>query len=217
MPRPAAPQRATPFARAAVGLRMSHSIQGHNPIATSLEPAENLNDSPPGPPPASGSWFVVQSRPNAANIAARHLARQDFGVFLPLESYTQRRGRTLVPSLRPYFSGYLFVHFDPASAPWGAIRSTYGVSRLVSFGASPAAIDPDLVSAIMGACDGWGVVRPPMDAQRGDRLRIAEGPFAGIVGTLDAMAPQERAWMLLDVMGKSTRVSVPASGLRRAG
>ena len=164
-----------------------------------------------------GAWFAVQSKPNAAHIAARNLARQDFDVFLPLERTTQRRGRTLVPTARPYFAGYLFVRFDPDTAPWRAIRSTYGVSRLVSFGGSPVEVDTALVSGLMDACDEHGVVRPAMDAQRGERLRIAEGPFAGVVGTLDAMAPQERAWMLLDVMGKATRVCVPVAGLRRAG
>jgi transcriptional antiterminator RfaH len=162
------------------------------------------------------AWFAVQAKPNAAHIAARNLARQGFGVFLPLERHTLRRGRSLVTSIRPYFSGYLFASFDPDTAPWRVIRSTYGVSRLVSFGAGPIEVDPELVSCLMDLCDEHGVVRERLHAQRGDAIRIAEGPLAGIIGTLEAMAPQERAWLLIDVMGKSTRVCVPTSGLRRA-
>ena len=163
------------------------------------------------------AWFAVQSKPNAAHIAARNLTRQGFGVFLPLERHTLTRGKSLVTSPRPYFSGYLFVSFDPDAAPWRAIRSTYGVSRLVSFGAGPMEVDPELIDAIIDACDEDGVVRPRLDARKGDALRIADGPLAGLIGTFDAMAPQERAWLLLDVMGKSTRVCVPTSDLRRAG
>lgn len=162
------------------------------------------------------AWFAVQTKPNAAHIAARNLTRQGFGVLLPLERHTLTRGKSLVTSTRPYFSGYLFVSFDPDAAPWRAIRSTYGVSRLVSFGAGPMEVDPELIDAIIDACDEDGVVRPRLDARKGDALRIADGPLAGLIGTLDAMAPQERAWLLLDVMGKSTRVCVPTSDLRRA-
>ena len=170
-----------------------------------------------GVPAPRIAWFAVQSKPNASHIAARNLTRQGFGVFLPLERHTLTRGKSLVTSTRPYFSGYLFVSFDPDAAPWRAIRSTYGVSRLVSFGAGPMEVDPELIDAIIDACDEDGVVRPRLDARKGDALRIAEGPLAGLIGTLDAMAPQERAWLLLDVMGKSTRVCVPTSDLRRAG
>jgi transcriptional antiterminator RfaH len=184
-----------------------------------------MNEHPPpqradelaSPAHAVPAWFAAQAKPNAAHIAARNLARQGFAVFLPLERYTSRRGRSLVPALRPYFAGYLFVGFDPEAAPWRAVRSTYGVSRLISFGASPAPVDPELVAGLMRACDGGGVMHPRLDLKRGERVMIAEGPLAGLIGRLDAMAPRERAWLLLEVMGKATRVSVSASGLRRAG
>lgn len=166
---------------------------------------------------AAPAWFAVQAKPNAAHIAARNLLRQGFATFMPLERHTLRRGRNLVTTLRPYFAGYLFVGFDPDTAPWRAIRSTHGVSRLVSFGASPAPVDPDLVAELMRSCDAEGIMRPRLGLERGDVVRISDGPLAGLVGRLDAMAPQDRAWLLLEVMGKATRVSVPISGLRRAG
>lgn len=170
-----------------------------------------------GGPAAAGAWFAAQAKPNAAHIAARNLSRQGFDVFLPLERYTSRRGRMLRPALRPYFAGYLFVGFNPDTAPWQAIRSTYGVSRLVSFGASPRPVDPALVSQLMRVCDEEGVMRPHLGLVAGDAVTVAEGPLAGVVGRLDAMAPKDRAWLLLEIMGKSTRVSMPIAGLRRAG
>ncbi len=168
-------------------------------------------------PQAGRSWYVAQAKPNAAHIAARNLVRQGFEVFLPLERYTCRRGRHLLPGLRPYFAGYFFVGFDPGNAPWRAIRSTSGVSRLVSFGSLPTPVDADLVSKLMQSCDEEGVMRPHLGAVTGDRVLIAEGPLAGLIGQFDAMAPQDRAWLLLEVMGKATRVSVPIDDLRRAG
>lgn len=173
-------------------------------------------------PPQAGSvamaaWFAVQAKPNAAHIAARNLVRQGFEVFLPLERYSLRRGRSFVPALRPYFSGYLFVGFDPEVAPWRAIRSTYGVMRLVCFGATPASVDMQLINELKLACDGEGIMHAQLDARPGDPLRVAAGPLAGLTGKLEGLAPQERAWLLLEVMGQPTRVSLPLTALRSAG
>ena len=166
---------------------------------------------------AEKTWFAVQAKPNAAHIAACNLVRQGFEVFLPLERFTLRRGRSLVPVLRPYFPGYLFVGFDPAIAPWRAIRSTQGVIRLVSFGTTPAPVDTKLVEELKLVCDNEGIIHAHLDAQPGDPLRVVEGPLTGLIGKLERMAPQERAWLLLEVMGQPTRVSLPVTALRQVG
>lgn len=166
---------------------------------------------------AIAAWFAVQAKPNAAHIAARNLVRQGFEVFLPLERYTLRRGRSLAQALRPYFSGYLFVGFDPEIAPWRIIRSTQGVLRLVSFGANPAPVDNQLIQGLKLACDNEGIMHAHLDVQPGDPLRVADGLLTGLTGRLERMAPQERAWLLLEVMGQPTRVSLPLAALRQAG
>ncbi|AOL93025.1 transcription termination/antitermination protein NusG [Porphyrobacter sp. LM 6] len=183
-----------------------------------MHPAARLEHAKPNAQPRDrvSAWFAVQAKPNAAHIAERNLVRQGFDVFLPLERYALRRGRNLVSASRPYFAGYMFVGFDPQHAPWRVIRSTYGVARLVSFGGSPAPVAPELVTELMRMCDEDGIMRPRLDARTGDRVMVADGPFAGFVGRLDAVGPNERAWLLLDIMGKATRVSIAVADLRRA-
>jgi len=166
---------------------------------------------------ASGqSWFAVQLKPNAEAIARRNLSRQGVLVFSPYEGVTSHKGSKYVQTLRPLFPGYLFVSFDPDRIRWRSINSTYGVSRLVCLsGDRPTQIPPELISELMRRCDASGRLLPPQSLQRGDEVSLATGPFADFVGRVEEIASKDRVWILLDIVGKSTRVAVPRSDLRR--
>lgn len=161
-------------------------------------------------------WYLAQLKPNCSAIAERNLARQGFATFLPLERSTQRKGKQLIAVKRPYFAGYLFVRIDPSSAPWRAIHSTQGVARLISFGAQPTPVPPGIVSGLQQACGEDGCIETHAALAQGDHVRIAQGPFASFIGKVDSLAPDKRTWVLLDVMGKATRVSIPSGDLRLA-
>jgi transcriptional antiterminator RfaH len=161
-------------------------------------------------------WFLAQLKPNAWRIAERNLRRQDFTVFNPLEERTvSRRGR-FVAEKRPLFPGYLFVGFDPDSAPWRAINSTYGVARLVTFEANrPRVVPTALVEAIMARCDSEARLIPPDRLTPGTEVRFATGPFTQFVATVEAIAPDKRIWVMLEVMGRETRVLANPDAVQR--
>ena len=165
---------------------------------------------------AADAWFLAQVRPNSFHIAQRNLERQGFTVFCPLQDETRRRAGRFVTVPAPLFPGYLFVRFDPASAPWRAINSTYGVSRLVSFGqATPAPAPQQLVDGLLARCNDEGKLLPPDSLAPGDAVQVMSGPFAQFVATVESLAPQKRVWLLLDLMGRTTRIAVAAGDLRR--
>ena len=167
---------------------------------------------------AADQWFAVQLKPNCAAIAERNLARQGFAVFAPFEEVSIRSGRQFKPSQRQLFPGYIFVRFDPVASPWRSINSTYGVARLVSFSAkAPTPVPPELITGLMESCDATGKYLSTDLPDQGERVRIAAGPLADFVATVDKIAPQRRVWVLLDILGASTRVAVSPEDLRRAG
>lgn len=132
-----------------------------------------------------------------------------------LEETRRRRGR-FVREARPMFTGYLFVAMDLAAGRWRAVNSTYGISRLVSFGGVPAAVPTDLVSQIMLRCDASGMVRPFSELSEGDRVRLTTGPFAGFVAEIDRIDGDRRLWVLLDMLGGQRSVATNADNVRRA-
>ena len=161
-------------------------------------------------------WFLAQVKPNCGQIAARNLARQGFQTFLPTYDESVRHKGKFITKTKPLFAGYIFVAFDTGQGGWHSINSTYGITRLVSFGAAPAPVPDAIISHLMQRCDATGALLPPPEPKPGDCVQFIEGAFADFVATVEKVTPDKRVWILLDLMGQKTRVSVEAGGVRPA-
>ena len=160
------------------------------------------------------SWFLVQLKPNCIKIAERHLHRQGFQTFTPIEDVTVRSGSKYVRQTRPVFPGYTFVSFDLRSSYWQAINSTIGVLRLVSFGETPAQVPKGVIRDLMGRCDGTGRLMPPREFKAGDRVQVSSGVFSDFYGEVISVAPDQRVWILMEIMGGAKRIEVSSNALR---
>ena len=160
------------------------------------------------------TWFLAQLKPNCGHIAERNLKLQGFGTFQPTEERTKRVQGKFETTPRPLFPGYIFVAFNPGAGHWRAINSTSGITRLVSFGKEPAPVPLDIVSQLMLRCDTTGRLLPPKLLKPGDQVRLATGPFSDFVGVIESLAPERRVWVLMEFMGRRTRVAVDADQLR---
>ncbi|HMO06149.1 MAG TPA: transcriptional activator RfaH [Paracoccaceae bacterium] len=171
----------------------------------------------PGPD-SSTAWFLAQFKPNCHAIAPRNLGRQGFRTFLPMQEVTGRRHGRFVTRLRPLFPGYLFVALPADPLAFRAAGATVGISRIVGHGEAPARVPPGLVDDLMRRCDEAGRLIQP-DGQPpapGERVAVLTGPFADFVGTVEALAPERRVWVLLDVLGQQARVALPGGSVAPA-
>ena len=160
------------------------------------------------------SWFLAQLKPNCANIAEKNLKRQGFQTFLPMEEETRKSNGKFVTAMRPLFPGYIFVSFDVARGGWRTVNSTYGITRLVSFGKEPTAVPLDLVRELMLRCDPSGKMRLPNLLKPGDQVTLTKGPFANFVAEIEKVEPDRRVWVLMDIIGGQTRVAVGVDQIR---
>lgn len=160
------------------------------------------------------SWFLAQVKPNCANIAVKNLKRQGFKTFLPQKEETLQRNGKFVTATQPLFPGYIFVAFNVARGLWRTVNSTYGVTRLVSFGKEPAIVPSALVSQLLLRCDPQGKLLPPKPLKPGDQVTLTKGPFANFTAEVEKIAPDRRVYVLMEIMGGQTRVAVAANQLR---
>jgi transcriptional antiterminator RfaH len=63
-------------------------------------------------------------------------------------------------------------------------------------------------------CDEGGKLLPPRILMTGDAVKISGGPFANFVATVKEIGPDQRVWVLLDLMGRTARVAVNSDVLR---
>jgi transcriptional antiterminator RfaH len=160
------------------------------------------------------SWFLAQLKPNSAQIAQRNLRRQMFQTFLPLEEETRLRYGKHVTTQSPLFPGYIFIALDMAQGLWRQVNSTYGVSRILSIGKTPAIVPKDFVSELMQRCDSSDLLLPPEQLKLGDQVTVTKGPFANFAAEVEKIAHDRRVWVLMDMMGSKTRVAVSPDNLR---
>eukprot|EP01037_Dinobryon_pediforme_P039712 gene39712-48463_t len=163
----------------------------------------------------TAAWFLAQLKRNNAAMANRNLKQQGFSTFLPMEQVTRPQKDKFDTTLRPLFPGYIFVAFDVEDGRWRAINSTLGIARLVSFGTEPATVPLEVISQLILRCDATGKLLAPPVFKPGDQVRMTSGPFAEFVATVEKIAPDERIWVLMNLMGGQTRVAVQAQALCR--
>jgi transcriptional antiterminator RfaH len=159
-------------------------------------------------------WFLAQVKPNADQRARRNLERQHFMTFQPLERRTRLRGGKFTTVLSPFFPGYLFISYPESPAPWSLVNSTYGVTRLVSFAGKPAPVPAPIIVALQAACGPDGVVTRAYELAPGSRVEVVSGAFTHFIGEVERLTPDHRVLILLDFIGKQTRVNLQAADLR---
>lgn len=161
-------------------------------------------------------WFLAQAKPGADHVAKRNLERQGFATFQPMEQrLVARKGMPTVQA-RPLFPGYIFVSYPGEAAPWSLVNSTYGVARLVRFGDRPTPVPAQVMTELRDACDHADTIFLGTHLGPGDAVEVTLGPATTFLGEVERLSPNQRALVLLDFMGKQTRVSVPTVQLKAA-
>jgi len=65
-----------------------------------------------------------------------------------------------------------------------------------------------LITGLCARCDNIGKVVPLKNFEVGQSVEMHSGPFANFIATVEQIASDARVWVLLDFMGKATRVQV---------
>ena len=163
----------------------------------------------------NSDWYLLQLKPNGYKLARKNLERQGFRVFIPLQNVTKRMPRGYVDRIEPLFPGYAFVELDAGRNLWKPVNSTLGVARIISLAGKPTPVPGAIVDELMSRCDDTGILRPPTDVEVGDNVELLRGPFANFVAKVEDISPDERVWLLIDMLGQSSRIAVDKAAIQR--
>ena len=157
-------------------------------------------------------WYAIHSKPRQEERALDNLQRQGFEAWLPMLTVEKVLRGKLANVTEPMFSRYLFIRLDTEQTNWSPIRSTLGVSRLVSFGNRPAVVADELIQALQTVPQR----APERLFQPGQTIKIVSGPLKGIEGIFQQAAGEHRAMVLIDLLNKQHRVTTQMQDLRPA-
>jgi transcriptional antiterminator RfaH len=162
----------------------------------------------------SKEWFILQFKPNSHHQASKNLNRQGFETFLPLYDTTSRKLSRFVNTSKPLFPGYMFIKFDRTESEWQKINNTYGVSRLITFNSLLKSIPTKFVDSLMKQYDLSGKLLPIQKLKEGDQVAILKGPFANFIATVEKYEADHRIYILMDLMGRKTKIQAPSDALK---
>ncbi|MBW5802257.1 transcription/translation regulatory transformer protein RfaH [Coxiella endosymbiont of Ornithodoros amblus] len=154
-------------------------------------------------------WYLIYTKPRQERIAKENLERQGYRIYLPFIQVNRRRSKCYQLVTEPLFPRYLFIFLNIDKDNWGPICSTRGVSALVRFGGIPAKVAPDFVQFLKNNETLAGAPAKVSLFQKGQRVQIIDGIMAGYEGIFEMHSGAKRVTLLLNMLGKVTRVEVP--------
>lgn len=161
-------------------------------------------------------WYLVLTKPRRERCAFENLERQGYECYLP--TYPAEVLRSGAPEIaeQPLFPRYLFIRLGrgPAAKSWTPIRSTVGVSRLVSFGREPTSVDDRLIE-ILKAREAQHRAEPVPLFQNGERVMLTQGAFDGIEGVYQMTDGDRRAMVLIELLSRRVVLRVAPASLRK--
>jgi len=132
---------------------------------------------------------------------------------IPVEKIRQR---LLTVEEQPLFPRYLFISLGQGDLmqSWAPIRSTKGVSKLVSFGIEPARVDDGLID-LLRMQEASIQVEPKRLFKSGECVRLTQAPFAGIEGIYQMADGERRVMVLVEILCKPVALHVAPESLRK--
>ena len=155
------------------------------------------------------AWCVATVSISASSLWARWRSKGEIKT-----EKLRRHKATLVEE--PMFPRYLFIRLDTSgSGPsWSPIRSTLGVSQLVRFGGQPAVVDAKLIELLRTREQ---VGQPERLFKAGEKVVLADGPFAGIEAIFKTADAESRSMILLEMLSKPVAMRIETASLRKTG
>jgi transcriptional antiterminator RfaH len=177
-------------------------------METKVNPQQNETDS------AELAWYCLCSQPKHEHIAAAHLRKLErVAVFCPRIRFKKVTRRGLVRVTEAMFPGYLFARFELTEMHrW--VRSTHGVSGIVRFGDLYPTIEDAVLVQLRDHAGGAEVKEVSYKLSQGDKVRIAEGAFAGLEALVTRALPaKERVKVLMDFLGRKIEAEIDRSSV----
>jgi transcriptional antiterminator NusG len=152
-------------------------------------------EEPPSPPPSNKHWYVVKVQSGREESIKEAIERrvkiegleEYFGqIVIPVERVTEMRGGKRVVKERKLYPGYLMVEVEYNDRILYLFRETSGVGDFVggSVNHPPPPMSDREVERMIQRKDELkpGVQHAKPKYDRGDRVRIKDGTFAGMEG-----------------------------------
>jgi transcriptional antiterminator NusG len=219
----AAESEPAPPAEAAAAVEPTPGDAGESSGSAEARQAARLSREAPQPEDPDAAerttkqWYVIHTYSGYENKVKTNLEHriesmgvedQIYQVLVPMEEEIEIRNGQRQTVNKKVFPGYVLVEMIMTDESWYVVRNTPGVTSFVGSGNRPTPLREGEVKAILKQ---MGVEAPKFKVQfeKGQSVRVTDGPFAEFIGTVDEVHPERnKVRVLVSIFGRETPVEL---------
>jgi transcriptional antiterminator NusG len=164
-------------------------------------------------------WYIIHTYSGFERKVAESLrTRADaFGfsheigqILIPEEDVVELRNGKKVTSKRLLYPGYVVVQMEMNDELWHRVKDTPRVTGFVGGGQTPVPLSADEINKMLyRQTTAAERPRPKMTFEKGELVRIIDGPFANFQGKVDEVNPERNTLrVLVTIFGRATPVEL---------
>ena len=164
-------------------------------------------------------WYIVHTYSGFENKVKESLEQRvnayglqaDIGeILIPTEDVVEMRGGKKVVTAKRFFPGYILVEMNMSDHAWHVVKNTPKVTGFVGAGAKPTPLSKEEVEQILDQVKTAAEKpKPKYSFEKGDHVRINEGPFASFNGVVDDVNTDRNTLkVMVTIFGRATPVEL---------
>lgn len=164
-------------------------------------------------------WYVVHTYSGYENKVKTALQERikSFGkeaffseILIPSERVVELVKGEKRTSSRKFFPGYIFVKMELNDETWHIVKNTPKVTGFIGGRMKPTPIsEREVEEIIQQVNEGVLKPKPKFVFEKGDSVRVIDGPFTNFNGVVDEVKPEKgKVRVLVSIFGRATPVEL---------
>ena len=153
-------------------------------------------------------WYVLHTKSRHEKVVNDLLLKKSVEAYLPMVTIRSKRRDRKVMIRVPLFPGYIFVKTDLHPESHLEVVKTAGAVRLIGSNQGPVPVPDETVISLQIMVDSNSPVTTGHRLERGDKVMVVYGPFAGVVGTFARYGGKGRVIVDIEALGQYAAVEV---------
>ena len=176
-------------------------------------------------------WYIVHTYSGQEDLAKKNLdlriesldmTEQILEVLVPTEEEVVLKDGKRISERKKLFPGYILVNMHMDDESWYVVRNTPGVTGFISTEdeydkrQKPIPLETNQLNDILNKVES-GPTRVKIGLERGETVRITEGPFVDFIGAInDVDESKGKVRVLVSFFGRETPVELDFLQVERA-
>jgi len=164
-------------------------------------------------------WYVLHTQTGSEDrvkaslenkLASTEIKDSVGQIIIPTEQVSEIRSGKKTISHRKFFPGYLLIQMELTKESWYLVKSTPGITGFIGLGKNPSPISDEEVERILKRTqEAQTKPAPKIVFEKGEAVRVVEGPFANFNGTIEEIHPERGKLKVgVSIFGRTTPVEL---------